>query len=915
MVLYQTLKEKAFDLGLTKPHPKDYAYITDNLRYPLFEWQRTALENFLLNEQIRKQKGEADTPNHLMFNMATGSGKTLLMAALLLYYYKQGYRNFIFFVNQTVIVGKTQENFIQKSHPKYLFSDTIHIDGQVVNIRGVDVFSSYTDDLQIKFTSIQKLHNEIYKEGENALILSDLQRRDIVLMGDEAHHLNSLTRANVLSDAFEKELTDRSAAGDVERSWEATVSWHLLYKGWKGQEKEQQHGNRNVLLEFTATIPADEAIRKKYEDKLIAKFDLKDFVLKKGTKELNLISSSYDVRKRILQALLFNWYRHRIALKYGIENFKPVMLFRSRTIEESNQAYTDFLKLIKELQPQDFCFVDEPIVKADLFDGEETYRRGASRLIDIRRFIREEGISKQEIVEYLQDNFTGRNVLVTNSKSNKTKTEKTDEDINRLLNSLEERTNPIRGIFTVQRLTEGWDVKNLYDIVRLYNGRDETTTKTGARKSGSNTTSEIQLIGRGVRYFPFPVNGVTGNRRRFDDDLTNELRVLEEFYFHSENEHRYISELIRGLKEKGIVTDRRKNYRFSIKPDVKKDLENTLLFVNERIENPNRKRAEFPSDNWSFVYRLDSDTVEESKPDFESESDEREIRMVTTTDSTTITRAFSQFERHIAYKAWRVATMKADSLLKFDHLRQRFRVQGMKEFFGQYLGNLSISIVCGKETSSLHQISNKDKLKILIRFFQKVEAEIDVFDQPYVGSKFHLKRLSDCFPDTKEKLIDENKEGREENLRLAQDLKEKEWYALDNFWGTSEERSLIELIKGYIGNLNSSYDHVTLLRNEEVYKIYNDRGEAFEPDFLLLLNKLDGRKLYMQVFIEPKGDGLLEKDAWKERFLADITARYGMKHVVVESNNDYVLIGLPFYNANHKKEEFTREFEQTLGFL
>ena len=52
MVLYQTLKEKAFDLGLTKPHPKDYAYITDNLRYPLFEWQRTALENFLLNGNI-----------------------------------------------------------------------------------------------------------------------------------------------------------------------------------------------------------------------------------------------------------------------------------------------------------------------------------------------------------------------------------------------------------------------------------------------------------------------------------------------------------------------------------------------------------------------------------------------------------------------------------------------------------------------------------------------------------------------------------------------------------------------------------------------------------------------------------------------------------------------------------------------
>ena len=91
----------------------DYAipsYITDNLKYPLYDWQRTALENFLINEKIRSKlikKDEIVSPNHLMFNMATGSGKTLVMAALILYYYKQGYRNFIFFVNQNAILGKT----------------------------------------------------------------------------------------------------------------------------------------------------------------------------------------------------------------------------------------------------------------------------------------------------------------------------------------------------------------------------------------------------------------------------------------------------------------------------------------------------------------------------------------------------------------------------------------------------------------------------------------------------------------------------------------------------------------------------------------------------------------------------------------------------------------------------------------
>lgn len=63
-----------------------------------------------------------------MFNMATGTGKTMLMAACILYYYKQGYRHFLFFVNQNNIVDKTENNFIDNTHNKYLFKDRIIID-------------------------------------------------------------------------------------------------------------------------------------------------------------------------------------------------------------------------------------------------------------------------------------------------------------------------------------------------------------------------------------------------------------------------------------------------------------------------------------------------------------------------------------------------------------------------------------------------------------------------------------------------------------------------------------------------------------------------------------------------------------------------------------------------------------------
>jgi len=52
------------------------------------------------------------TPVHLLFHMATGSGKTVLMAANILYLYHKGYRNFIFFVNSTNIIEKTKANFL-----------------------------------------------------------------------------------------------------------------------------------------------------------------------------------------------------------------------------------------------------------------------------------------------------------------------------------------------------------------------------------------------------------------------------------------------------------------------------------------------------------------------------------------------------------------------------------------------------------------------------------------------------------------------------------------------------------------------------------------------------------------------------------------------------------------------------------
>ena len=924
-MLYEELKSLAFEYELSKVKPEDYSYITENLKFPLYDWQKTAIENFLLNEKIRRakiSKGEVVPPNHLMFNMATGSGKTLVMAALILYYYKQGYRNFIFFVNQNAILGKTQANFIDNTHNKYLFSENIVIEGVRVKIREVELFSDSCDDIQIKFTTIQKLHNDIYKEGENALLLSDLQKRDVVLFGDEAHHLNASTSkkksaANELTDdiSFIGELKDSAKLEDIERSWEHTVRHCILEKDGKTTGV-----NKNVLLEFSATIPNTDDVKAKYEDKIISKFELKDFVEAGCTKHIRLVRSNLELRERILQALLLNWYRYAVAAKHGIANFKPVILFRSKTIEESKADYQMFLELCKTVKAEDFTFAKN--LSKIISDENDPYNLDGRIFERIAIYLKENNISFETVSQYIRENFKERNIIITNSKDGTKTKERTTSEQDRLLNSLEDSNNHIRAIFTVQRLTEGWDVLNLYDIVRLYEGRDMDFHN---KKAGSSTTSEVQLIGRGVRYYPFAFKDKEKNRRKFDDDLQNELRVLEEFYFHSDEDHRYISELSAELKNRGLIQEKRTQKIFRVKEEKKDNLKGMYLFVNEQKENPDRRLKTLPEDfkNLAAFEAKVLTTLysEVQSVDFSKKEDERYIA-----DSGTLStsvKTFSDIPLHIRQKAFHRLNTNPESYFCFENLRKRFSVESADDFF-DFIKELKILITSDVQ---FEEIPNKKLLSLCEDFLLYIQRELETYDKPFIGTDFHLVKFSDLFTldeekgkisFTKEKMIlmEDSDSETQENKSLEAELKNTEWYMLDSFWGTSEERKLIEFIKNHETNLKEKYDSFQLLRNEEVYKIFDfDTGRGFQPDFLLLLHgKNGGQNAYYQVFIEPKGAHLKgeDNDGWKENFLQEITNRYGFEKIVMENSSGYVLIGLPFFNSQDyaMKAKFEECFER-----
>ncbi|WP_063999137.1 DEAD/DEAH box helicase family protein [Campylobacter iguaniorum] len=141
------------------------SYITQNLNKNLREYQIKALKHFYL------QRKNLQT-NHLMFNMATGSGKTLIMAALMLECFKQGYRNFIFFVNSTAILEKTKANFCDEKSSKYLFKSEINIDGQRVSVNPVMSLSECKDEMiNVYFSTVQGLYSLFTNERENAFTL------------------------------------------------------------------------------------------------------------------------------------------------------------------------------------------------------------------------------------------------------------------------------------------------------------------------------------------------------------------------------------------------------------------------------------------------------------------------------------------------------------------------------------------------------------------------------------------------------------------------------------------------------------------------------------------------------------------------------------------------------------------------
>ncbi|RIA83247.1 hypothetical protein C1645_834071 [Glomus cerebriforme] len=299
--------------------------------------------------------------------MATGSGKTLIIAG-------------------TNIIDKTRDNFLNDTSIKYLFNKSISFEDKKISLQEVDNFQTTNDSsvINICFSTIQGLHSRLNNPQENSLTYEDFSEQKIVLISDEAHHIN------------------------VE------------------------------------------------------------------TKSLSQLSKE--------------------------ENEEPVILFKSKTINESKIFEEEFIKGIRTLMA-------EKIAEIKVNSKDQT-------IIKMFKYFEDSKISFENLVAELQEDFSAEKTISVNSKDE-------SEEKQLAVNTLEDPQNEYRVIFAVDKLNEGWDVLNLFDIVRLYDTRDAKNNQPGP-----TTIREAQLIGRGARYCPFKLDNFDDPyKRKFDNDLENEMRA------------------------------------------------------------------------------------------------------------------------------------------------------------------------------------------------------------------------------------------------------------------------------------------------------------------------------------------------------------------------------------------------------
>jgi len=855
-------------------------YITNNLKFTLRPYQKRSLENHLFNTNWKEDNPPAgfepqfnefwpqNNVRREIYNMATGSGKTLVMAALMLELYKQGKRNFLFFVHTTSIIKKTKINFLHRNESKYLFAHEIMIDGNEVFVNEVESFDEAAPNaINIKFMTIGKLHSEWTQPRENGLDFETFNDQDVVFIADEYHHYHAATKAQGESSGT---------------SWEEVVAILL------------DRNSANVYLGFTATLDdKHKALQEKLAPNIVFKYDLREFRNDKYSKEIQLFRSNMELSDRVLMSLLLSTYRSALAADNDIE-LKPVILFKSRTKAESYRNQELFHELVDNLNTdivaniKGNCDKHPPIAKAfSFFDSL--------------------GWSNAEIANAISTGFSRENVLCMNE-------DKELEANQILVNTLENTDNPIRAVFAVDKLNEGWDVLTLFDIVRMFEG-------TG---KGATPVAEAQLIGRGARLFAYEYLDLEPDKRKFDDETDHDFRVLEELYYHSFEDREYVNNLKKELSASGLYEDPDTNVicTMTLKPEfLNSEFYQTgkVVYNDKRIKSRNNivpfNQLRVSVNNHRYRFKSQHGQIDSAFGD--TQSSLLEFREATRNIGDLI----DVYGREIIQRAidgnpfFNFGPTSSDDENNISTFYPD--ITGMDDFLDM-LFTLSIDFE-GTDEILRHPFDKKQLLEAFEDLLASIESDIRSHLVLYEGTDWTqddvtVANLRDVFLESKELSIPEGDERTNDQQEIVADAT---WFVYDSNFGTPEEKAWVRkfnlIYNEHQWKFLTKFEFVYMIRNEEWLRIVNrSNGEGFKPDYVLFCKEKDTEVIH-QVFLEPKGEGFRPKDPWKETLLQGLRKDDYSGTSIEVDDTGYLISGTDLYTYTINENEIETQLLSCLS--
>ncbi|GAA7717308.1 hypothetical protein HpMMM92_09930 [Helicobacter pylori] len=573
---------------------------------------------------------------------------------------------------------------------------------------------------------------------------------------------------------------------------------------------------------------------------------------------LPFLCENKELETYFLGACVSSLYKELLAQHHNIENFKPCILFKSERIEDSKENQEHFNAFLDNLSPLD--------LENFFNDSRNAFFKDAKNFFDKQKYT-------PNLAALLQTKFKKSTQINTNN-------EKELEKGMLLLNSLEDRDNPKRVVFSVDKLNEGWDVLNLFDIVRLKN-----------KASQKDTTKEAQLIGRGARYYPFSYNDFKPSRIEFYQrkfDLSNPLSALERLDYHAVYDSEFIAQLKNELQDLGLgfVNEKQtipltptKHFKCYYASNTKD--KNKNLFNKDYTDHVKVKLQSLHVPLFGFI-------VHEKKVDFKEENK---------SDKTFyLPHALGKIPLNYFLKALNLKN------LDFKTLKKAFKKHAFNnkvEFIKQYISPLKTNFHKNQKFDD-----NKKLLELAVYIIENLKDTLLKEQDKYSVSELKLKEF-----ETHNKSLSASE--FEQNIPPYEWLLFKDMRKLDS----ELERAFLNFINDNKEVLDKKFKEWCVLRNDhftELKVLCNIEdspyyAQGFEPDFILFAQTHSDEFLGFTCYMEAKGEHLEPSNAWKEEFLemlenADLKSR----------NKKLDLKGLPFFTHHNKvvNDEFNTAFNQ-----